>query len=292
AEVVNRLVRICRRVGNQTKLQYVLNRTRRVLDEQNPLLDIITIESMREEGRLREALDLSRAALRRLPEDRALKYTEALLLSEMKHYNESSQLLRSMIKGTADYATDDAAVYLILSNIYMQSAQMKEAETSARKALELNPGDIEATVQLASVLDRSNKHDDSEKMLRELIKREPDNATALNNLGYFLVEQGVKLEEALKFIERAVAIDPINGSFLDSLAWAHHKLGNNEKARENLEKAMTYSRRNSTIHEHLGDVLQELGRLYEARRQWEKALEYSIEADEIARLKVKLKDGK
>jgi predicted negative regulator of RcsB-dependent stress response len=58
-----------------------------------------------------------------------------------------------------------------------------------------------------------------------------------------------------------------------------------------LEKALSFTRRNPTIHEHLGDVLLKLGKLAEARRAWEKALEYSLEADETARLKGKLRDA-
>ena len=137
---------------------------------------------------------------------------------------------------------------------------------------------------------RVAQNDAAEKGLRELLRTQPDNATVLNNLGYFLLEHTARSQEALKLIEQAIAIDPVNGSFLDSLGWAHYKLGNLDKARESLEKATVYSRRSVTAHEHLGDVLQKQGRLAEAKRQWEKALEHSIEADEIARLKVKLKD--
>jgi tetratricopeptide (TPR) repeat protein len=291
-EVVNRLLRVCRRAGSQAKLQSALAKTRRALSEQNPLLDLIAIESLREEGKRREALELAQAASRRHTDDRALKFTEAIILSEMKRFEESAGLLRSMIKGDQENATDDASVYLILSSVQMQSGQLKEAEQSARKALELNPDDPEALIQLSSVFDRAKRHDESEKILRDLLNREPDNATALNNLGYFLVERGVGYQEALKLIEQAIAIDPIQGSFLDSLGWAHFKLGNVEKARQYLEKALIYSRRNSTIHEHFGDVLREAGRVAEARRQWEKALEYSIEAGEIARLRGKLKDAR
>ncbi len=291
-EVVHRLVRACRRTKNQTRLQAALAKTRRVVDEQTPLLDLIAVESLREDGKRREALELAQAANRRHPEDRALRFTEALILGELRRFKESADLLRSMIKGAAETATDDAGVYLILSNVQMQAGELKAAEDSARQALDHNPDDAEALIQLSSVLDRAKLHDASEKILRDLLKREPDNATALNNLGYFMIERGVRYQEALKLIERAIAIEPIQGSFLDSLGWAHFKLGNNEKAREYLEKALIYWGRNSTIHEHLGDVLREAGRVAEARRQWEKALEYSVEADEIARLKVKLKDAR
>jgi tetratricopeptide (TPR) repeat protein len=290
SEVVNRLVRACRRVGNQSKLLSVLARTRRVIDEQNPMLDLIAIESLREDGKRREALQLVQAASRRHREDRALQLTEALILNDLKRSGESLELLRQMLKGTPEDATDDASVYMIISSVQMQSGDLKSAEESARKAIELNPDDGDALVQLSSVLDRAGRYDESEKILRDLIKRNPANATALNNLGYFLVERGERYEEALKLIERAINIEPINGNFLDSLGWAHYKKGNLEEARVQLEKAMVHSRRNATIHEHLGDVLRDMGRENEARRQWEKALEYSIEANEIARIKVKLKD--
>ncbi|HEY8461460.1 MAG TPA: tetratricopeptide repeat protein, partial [Blastocatellia bacterium] len=272
-EVVSRLVRVLRRSGSQAKAQNVLAKTRRAIDSRNPLIDLITIESLREEGKFREALEMARAAARSRPEDRALKFTEAVILGESKLFKESADLLRSMIKGDAENAINDAGVYVILAGVQMQSGELKEAEASARKALELNPHDAQALIQLSSILDRAGKHEDSEKTLRELLKREPDNATALNNLGYFMVERGVGYGEALKLIEQAVAIDPTQGSFLDSLGWTHFKLGNIEKARQYLEKAAIYSRRNSTIHEHLGDVLREEGRLTEARKQWEKALE-------------------
>ena len=291
-ELVNRLVRVCRRTGNQTKSQNVMAKARRVIDESNPLLDLISIESLREEGKFSEALDLARAAARRRPEDRALKFTEAIILVELKRFNEGVDLLRSMIRGGAESASDDGSVYTILSSLQLQSGDLNGAEESARKALELSPDDPQAMIQLSSILDRSGKHEVSEKTLRDLLKREPDNANALNNLGYLMVERGAGYEEALKLIEQAVAIDPIQGSFLDSLGWAHFKLGNLEKARQYLEKATIYSKRNSTIHEHLGDVLREAGRLTEARKHWEKALEYSVEANEIARLRGKLKDAR
>src|SRR5262249_46318503 len=136
-EVANRLVRVCRRAGNQTKLQSALTKTRRAIDERNPLLDLITIESLREDGEFSEALEVARAAMRRRPEDRALKFTEAIILNELKRFNESAELLRSMIRGGAESATDDASVYNILSSVQLQSGQLKEAEESARKALEL-----------------------------------------------------------------------------------------------------------------------------------------------------------
>jgi tetratricopeptide (TPR) repeat protein len=289
-EVANRLARAYRRVGNQTKLQTLLTRSRRLVDEHNPLVELIIIEGLREDGKRREALDLIRASIRRFSDDRTLKFTEALTLSELNRHSESVELLSGMLKGHPEDAAEDANIYLLLSSVHLQNSKLIEAEEAARKAISLNPDDPEGIIQLSSILEKSGKTETAEKRLRELLQQQPDNAMALNNLGYLLLEQTTRHTEALKLIEEAVAIEPVNGSFLDSLGWAHYKLGNLDKARESLEKAARYSRRSATIHEHLGDVLQKLGRLGDARRQWEKALDFSIEAGETARLKVKLKD--
>jgi tetratricopeptide (TPR) repeat protein len=291
-EVVTRLINVCRRTGNHAKLQSTLNRTRRVIETDNPILDQIAIDTLRDEGKRREALEQTESAARRYPADRTLKFTKALILSEVNRSREAGELLRTMIKGHPELATDDSTVYTILSSVQMQSGDLKTAEASARKALELNPDDSDILLQLSSVLDRAGRHGESEKILRDLLDRDPDNATALNNLAYFLIERGESYQEALKLIEQATVIEPINGSFLDSLGWANYKLGNLEKAREVLEKALIYSRRNSAIHDHLGDVLRGMGKVSEARRHWEKALKYAFEPGEITRIKVKLNGSK
>ena len=291
-EVVHRLTKVFRRIGSQTKLQSLLTRTRRLIDEHNPIVELVAIEGLREEGKNREALELTRAAARRYPDDRSLKFTEALILSDLRRVAESADLLREMVKGRPDDASEDAGIFLLLGGVYLQHGKLKEAEDATRKSIALNSEDPEGAIRLSSVLEKAGQFEAAEKALRDLLKQHPDHATAMNNLGYFLVERTDRHAEALKLIEQAVAIEPVNGSFLDSLGWAHFKLGNVEKAHETLEKALTYSRRSAAIREHLGDVLQKLGRLAEARRQWEKALKLSLEADEIARLKVKLKDAR
>ena len=287
--VVTQLARVYRRTGAQLKLQGLFTRTRPLLGDGNPLLDVITIETLREDGRPREALELARAAGRRFPEDRSLKFAEALILGEMKNSRESVDLLRGMLKGADPEAVENATVYMIMSSVQMQVGQLREAEASVRRALEINPRDGDLLIQLSSVQDRGGRPEEAERTLREVLAREPDHATALNNLGYLMVERGGRYEEALRLIERAVNIEPINGSFLDSLGWANYKLGRLKEARAQFERALAYARRNPTLHEHFGDVLRDLGQLQEARRQWEKALEYAVEADETARLKEKLK---
>jgi tetratricopeptide (TPR) repeat protein len=294
--VLGKLTRVYRRVGQLEKLQAAFDRARPAIGDRSPALDLIVIENLREDGKRREALEMVVNATKRFPEDRSLRLTQALVLSDLRRFKEGTELLRNILKapssGAPDAGIEDAGVYLLLSSIQMQDGQLKDAEGSIRKALALNPDDASLLIQLSAVLERDGKHAEAEKTIRGILEREPDNSTALNNLGYFLIERGTRYQEALGLIEQAVNIEPLNGSFLDSLGWVQYKLGQVEKAHEQLEKAIIYSRNSATLHEHLGDVLRDLGHVPEARRHWEKALEFSIEANEIARLKDKLKDGR
>ena len=141
----------------------------------------------------------------------------------------------------------------------------------------------------ASIIYRQGRPAESIRLLREILLLEPADATALNNLGYFLAEEGQTLEEARQLVERAVAIDPLNGSYLDSLGWVIFRLGKSREALPVLEKAFQLSPRSAAINEHLGEVLLTLGRVAEARRFWEKALGYSDSPDQQDRLRRRLK---
>jgi len=109
-------------------------------------------------------------------------------------------------------------------------------------------------------------------VLRQLIAKDPNNAIALNYLGYMLAERGERLGESVDYIKRALAIDPDNGSYLDSLGWAYYKSNKLDLAVDNLKKAADQLGRNSVIQDHYGDVLFKLGRYEDAITAWDRAL--------------------
>ena len=84
-----------------------------------------------------------------------------------------------------------------------------------------------------------------------MLADDPKNAMTLNYLGYMLADRDTRLEEALGYIRRAVALDPQNGAYLDSLGWAYYKLGNYDLAEENLRRASERINNDPTVHQHL-----------------------------------------
>jgi len=110
-------------------------------------------------------------------------------------------------------------------------------------------------------------------MFSDLLRKEPDNAPALNYLGYMYADSGVHLEESLEMIKKALTYEPDNGAYLDSYGWALYRLGRLEEAEEQIRKALDVVQSDATIHEHLGDILRARGHLDEARDHWQRAYE-------------------
>jgi Tfp pilus assembly protein PilF len=138
------------------------------------------------------------------------------------------------------------------------------------------------------VQDKLQQPKEAEATLRAILERDPDNQVALNNLGYYLAEQGRQLEEALELIQRAVNIDPTNGSYLDSLGWVYFQMGRLSEAQQYLEQALNYEPLDATIHEHVGDLYQRQGRIDQARRSFERALELFRVKDDRQRVQKKI----
>ncbi len=145
-----------------------------------------------------------------------------------------------------------------------------------------------ALIMLSSAQERAGDFKGSEESLRRILASEPNNPTALNNLGYFLVERNERLDEALGLIQRAVKAEPTNSSFLDSLGWAYFKLGKLDEAERYLIEATRRDSTSSATQEHLGDVYQRRGKNDQARAAWQRALTLSVTDDDIARIKSKL----
>ncbi len=113
----------------------------------------------------------------------------------------------------------------------------------------------------------------------------------LNYLGYSWLEKVLNLERALGMIERAVEQRPEDGYIIDSLGWAHYRLGNYADAVRQLERAVEYRPEDPTINDHLGDAYWHVGRHAEARFQWRRALSLDPEKSQIEAIENKLDAG-
>jgi Flp pilus assembly protein TadD len=126
--------------------------------------------------------------------------------------------------------------------------------------------------------------------MKKAIELNPQNAQALNYLGYTYAESGRNLDEAERLIKRALVVEPEDGFYVDSLGWVYYQKGEYKKAVEELERAVNITNNDPTITEHLGDAYRKMGKLKEASRQYDDALKKSQETDQQSRLKDKIQD--
>jgi Flp pilus assembly protein TadD len=140
-------------------------------------------------------------------------------------------------------------------------------------------------------LERAGDWPKAEADLEHALELKPDQALILNYLGYSWIDKGEKLDQGLKMIEKAVELRPTDGYIVDSLGWAHYRMGDYAGAVQYLERAAELVPEDSTINDHLGDAYWRTGREIEARYQWRRALQFGPEQDDIQPIEGKLAHG-
>ena len=137
--------------------------------------------------------------------------------------------------------------------------------------------------QYASLYERTGQLDTAEKLFFKAIATGEKGVVAAsqNYIAYMWAEHGEKLDKGLELIQKALAVDPENGAFLDTLGWIYYMQGRYAEALTVLEKAKESVQIDPTVWEHLGDTWLKLGNRDEASKHWKKALELDPEAKEL-----------
>jgi len=252
------------------------------------------IETYRDNRQWQQATDISVEAAKKFPDDRELQMYAASQQADMGNADAAMARVKAMLKGTPD----DRMVYIALAQMNSRAKNWKEAEANSNKALELSTKQEDKDYALfvqGSIYERQKKYDLAEEAFHRVIVDDPKNAQALNYLGYMLADRGTRVEEALGYIRRAVALDPQNGAYLDSLGWAYFRLGNYDLAEENLRRASERIGNDPTVHEHLGELYQKTGRLKlaaanfeRALEEWNKTIPAEVDTDDVAKVQKEL----
>jgi Flp pilus assembly protein TadD len=139
--------------------------------------------------------------------------------------------------------------------------------------------------------ERSKQWPKAEADFKEALELDPDQPLVLNYLGYSWVDQGLNLEEAFKMLRRAVELRPNDGYIVDSLGWAHFKLGQYDKATETLEKAINLKPADPILNDHLGDAYWRVNRRVEAHFQWNHARDMGPDSEDLPAILKKIELG-
>ena len=147
-----------------------------------------------------------------------------------------------------------------------------------REVLELRPADEGTGYSMAFMMESSGDLKSSIKQLRSFVKKRRNDPLALNALGYTLVANTDRLNEAGRYINEAVRLAPVNAAIIDSKGWLHFRTGEYELAIEYLREAYALDN-DPEIAAHLGEVLWKTGEQTEAQKLWFQALAINPESD-------------
>ncbi len=174
-------------------------------------------------------------------------------------------------------------LYALEASLFTKHGMNAAALATLNEAIKLSPKNINLLYSRAMAAEKLNNIDALEKDLRTILSLQPDNAIALNTLGYILTNRTNRYQEAFDLINKANELKPNDPAIIDSLGWVLFRLGNYKEAILLLEKALS----NYPDHEvsaHLSEALWMNGEHQRAKIIWQEALKRTPNSDIIKRL--------
>ena len=254
-----------------------------------PLLALARLEEIAEEPEKAVALYDEVPENSPFAVDAALQ--RGLNLADMEMLDEAVEAL----VGVKGERPDDLRVVLALGNTYALGERWSDAASLYDEAIaglaEETRRDWVLYYRRAIARERMGEWPKAEADFLRSLELRPDHPPVLNYLGYSWIDMNMNLDRALGMIEKAVSLQPNSGAYVDSLGWAHYRLGNFDDAVRELERALSLETSDPVIHDHLGDAYWRVGREREARYQWGHALRMDLEPEDRKRIRRKLTEG-
>jgi tetratricopeptide (TPR) repeat protein len=212
-----------------------------------------------------EETDQAIAEFSQIPVDSSY-YLDALghlayLYKEKGELGKGVSLLQDEIKRDPSHVEP----YLALAGLYESLDRFQDAIDVLKTMNETLKADPRVSFRLGILYDKTGQKELSVAMMKQVLTATPNDAQALNYLGYTYAEMGSNLEEALSYLKKAVALKPDDGFILDSLGWVFFKLKRYDDAIYQLERAVELSDNDATVIGHLADA-------YCAARHFKKAI--------------------
>lgn len=190
---------------------------------------------------------------------------------------------RRLIEVRKAFPQEALRLYLLEGELLTKIKDYIGAFDLLSQALEEMPGQIELLYTRALVAEQLDKPDVLEADLRAVLAKSPDDPNALNALGFTLADHATRLEEAKRYIERALDLKPGDPAILDSMGWVQYRLGDYPSALEYLRRAY-HLFKDPEIGAHFGEVLWESGKRQEAKKIWQESLRKSSDRGDMKKV--------
>jgi len=141
-----------------------------------------------------------------------------------------------------------------------------------KEGIRIDPKEIDLHYALGVIYEKTNRLSESVKEMETVLAIDPENAEALNFIGYSYADRGMNLDDAEKMIIKALKIKPNNGYLIDSLGWVYFKKNKLNSAMKHLKQALELLPDDVNIIEHMGDVYVKLNKTKEAEEMYNRVL--------------------
>ncbi len=192
----------------------------------------------------------------------------AALLTDLGKPDEGLKKLEILAEDQTDWALR-VRIYLAQGEILRSQGRFAEGVEMYSRALQEKRNDPNLLYARGLMAEKVDRLDMAEADFLEVISQDPENANALNALGYTLADRTGRYQEALKYIQRAAALVPDDPAILDSLGWVSYRLGRLDDAEKWLSKAFE-KLADAEIAAHYGEVLWVMNKKDKARDVWRK----------------------
>ncbi|EQC47233.1 tetratricopeptide repeat protein [Bacteriovorax sp. Seq25_V] len=277
------------------------------IDESNLNLKVRLGVLYTEVSRVEEAKSIFQEILKDVPESDKVLYYLASLYQQTSENDKAIEYFSRIPEGSALFHESHIQIAQILNAVALENTKSsdklfefvsKNAKKSNVLNVELNvilAGFLEASKDytqaisvlenirslsefsdgheyyLAALYERVQDFSKADKLINSMLKKNPNNAHALNFLGYSILERGGDMKKAYDYISKAVKLRPQDGYIRDSLSWYYYKMGKYTEAYEESKKAMKLVGNDVVITKHLALI-------YKAMNNYDKAKEYYVEA--------------
>ncbi|MFP4428612.1 MAG: tetratricopeptide repeat protein [Desulfovermiculus sp.] len=226
---------------------------------------------------LHNDLDRTLALLGQISHDSDLHPRALALRCQLLWEKESPEAALHLARQGQEQYPEQVIFYTLQASIYRSLNDFDAAKEILQSGLNAVPQNTELLFELGVLAYEQGREQTAVEHMEEIISLDPDHAKALNFLGYTLVEQEQNLFRAKILIEKALALDPENGYYLDSLAWYQYTIGHHQKAWDTIQTAVSLVADDPVIWEHYGDIARALDHKKQARKGYRRALKFNPE---------------
>jgi len=205
------------------------------------------------------------------PDDMQARYVLAMVYSSVRDFDRAAEQYEVILNKLVAVEPKNPESYTYLADLYFSQGKVEQAIAQFEKLLRVLPENTDALLQVGAFYLSGKKRPEGIDLLKRCVQVDPAQANCLNALGYAYAEDNVHLDQAAEMVIKALAAEPDNAAYLDSMGWIYYRQGRHKEALGFLERALVQEK-DPAIYDHIGDVYDKLGQADRAVEMWREAV--------------------